>query len=395
MNPSGRTGDNQCMRNMGWVWLGASFGVCTMGGCADPCFDDGLAQGGCPAQETEGPSTSTQTETETDAGGTMASSPSASDSASGETGTDGDPSAGTHSGGQRECPEVNEILLPQIPTVQLVVDQSGSMDQDFMGQSRWDAVVGTLVAGDEAVVSNLQSDVRFGLTLYTNDDSKGGCPLTSGLAPQLDASDEVTTALDAAGPLGDTPTGEALEVAAQTLAADPWEGDKVLVLATDGEPDTCQIPNPTTDEEQEMARSVARDAVTAAFEQGVRTFVISVGDEVAATHLQDLANAGIGNGPDDEDAPFYVALDQAELVSAFEEIIAGVRTCAIELPSALTEELAPSCTVTVNGEPVAYDDADGWALVSPMQIELQGTSCQQIQDGAIAIQMLCTCEEAS
>jgi hypothetical protein len=304
-----------------------------------------------------------------------------------------DPTAGTDSGGGMDCPEVDEILLPQVPTVQLVVDQSGSMSEDFGGATRWDAMYNTLVGPANGVVTRLQSDVRFGLTLYTGEGPT--CPVTSGLSPQLDAVDEITAALDATGPSSDTPTGESLVIATQTLVDDTWEGDKVLLLVTDGEPDTCAVPNPTTDMERDAARAVAIDAVVAAHDMGIRTFVVSVGTEVAQAHLQDIANAGVGNGPNDPDAPFYVANNQGELVDAVDEIIAGVRQCSIDLPQPLTEPLAPSCTVTINDQPIDYNTANGWALDGEMAIVLQGTSCLEIQTGAVAIQMTCTCEVPS
>jgi hypothetical protein len=353
--------------------------------CADPCFDDGLAQGGCPADS----ASASQTDSNSESQGSASQSATVSDSASG---SDTDPTVGTDSGGGLECPEVAEILLPQVPTVQLVVDQSGSMNRDFGATSRWGAIESTLV-GDDGVVTRLQSRVRFGLSLYSTEGST--CPRVVGFAPRLDAGQDIAGMFADNEPLSETPTGESIREALDTLLEDTWQGDKVFVLATDGEPDTCEIPNPENDEEVAIARGAVLDAVRDAHDAGIRTFVISVGDEIAEDHLQEVANVGVGAQAGEPDAPFYVALNQAELVAAFEEIITGIRSCRIDLPSPLTPDLAPSCTVQINTDVSVYDDPDGWRLDGQDAIELQGQSCAAIQDGAVVILMTCTCEVSS
>ncbi len=361
-------------------------------GCADPCFDDGLDQGGCP-----------QDDEDTDAADGSTSEPTASDSetaasASGTgsaTETDTTPTGpGTASGGMVECPELMEVLLPQIPTFQVVLDASGSMEDDFGGTSRWEAVRATLIGPQSGVVTRLQSSIRFGSSIYNNPEQAPSCPSVDEITPQLDAADELEALLDGSGPAGDTPTGEALRVATQTLQDDPWEGDKFLLLATDGEPDTCALPDPQSDEEIAAARAEAVSAVDEAFALGIRTFVVSVGDQISEEHLQDLANAGQGSkGAPDE--PFYPALDEDSLVEAFDEIVSGLRSCALDLPSELMPELASSCEVTVNAQPYPFDDPDGWRQVDATQIELQGAACDAIQAGVVSIELSCTCTEES
>ncbi len=346
-------------------------------GCADPCFDDGLAQGGCPTADTEAGTTVADP---TSSGGvTLADT-------SGTATVTTDPTAGTGNADGYVCPELTEVLLPQTPTFQLVVDRSGSMDEDFGGTSRWDALEDTLV-GPDGVVTQLQSEIRFGLTTYTNT---GMCPTTASLEPRLDGANDIAEQLDLEGPQGETPTGESIPIATALLLDDTWVGEKIIVLATDGEPDTCSIPDPMGGEVDEV-RGVAVAAVEAAFAEGIRTFVISVGQDLAAEHLQDLANAGVGN-VGDPPAEFWVANDTAALVAAFDEIVAGVRPCDFELAAPLMEELAPSCEVTVNGSVVDYQGADGWTLADQDTLELVGTACEAIQTGVAFIELTCACE---
>ena len=291
-----------------------------------------------------------------------------------------------------ECPDFAEVLLPQVPTFQLVIDRSGSMDDDFGGVSRWDATKQTLIDPADGIVTELQSQIRFGVSLYSNPGG-GGCPDLEVLAPQLDAADEITTLLDGTMPDGDTPTGESLELITADLLADDWEGEKIIVLTTDGEPDTCAEPEPMSDEEIAQARGAAVDAVTGAFDQGIRTFVISVGDDVGEDHLQDVANAGQGVAEGDPDAEFYVANDTDALVAAFQDIISGIRACTFTLDEPLTADQAPGCEVTVNDSPVPFDDPDGWALDGEMEIELQGGACEGIQEGVVVVELNCGCQE--
>lgn len=364
----------------------------TIGACADPCYDDGLAQGGCPTADTD-------SATETNAN-TMTVSDSMSGPTASETETIGTMSMGSNtetvtdteesSQTQGECPGLTEVLIPEVATFQIVVDQSGSMAEDFGNQTRWEAMRATLV-GMNGVVTDLQSEIRFGISLYNNPQGPGECPVVDTFSPQLDARDEIMTVLDASGPDGDTPTGESLDIALQTLLDDNWVGPKYILLATDGEPDTCDVPNPQTNMEVNMARNRVINAVENAFDEGVRTFVISVGQELADEHLQAVANAGQGVDMGDPDATFYRALDPAELVQAFHDIITGVRSCVLELPSALEERYAPSCEVTVNGNPYPYQDPNGWELADATHIELVGNACTAIQDGLVAIAMQCTC----
>lgn len=356
-------------------------------GCADPCFDDGLSQGGCPEAETD-TNAGTDTDTNTGTGGATQGEPTQGDATSTTSTVD---ETGVITGGfGGMCPELDEVLLPQIPTFQLVVDQSGSMNEDFdNGNSRWEAMENTLV-GTNGVVTQLQSDIRFGISLY-NGPAEGVCPDVTTLAPQLDAADEIEALLAGENPGGETPTGESLEQIIADLLDDPWEGDKVIVLTTDGEPDTCEIPDPQEQAEIDEVRGVAVDAVTMAFGEGIRTFIISVGTGIAEEHLQDLANAGVGQQPGDPDAPFYVANDTASLVGAFDDIVTGLRPCEFALAAPVPAGLEDLCSVTVNDVEFPFDEAEGWVVQDETTLNLQGAACDAIQQGVVTVKLECSC----
>lgn len=339
----------------------------TLPGCADPCLDDGLGQKFCPPADTEA---ATGSETLGDGDGDEM----------GETFT-------TMEAGETEgCPLLDVILVPQTPTLVLVVDQSLSMDQDFGGDTRWNVITNVLIDPNMGIVPQFADEMRLGLTLYSWDSMGGGeCPFLTEVPPALDNAAAIEMTMSQSLPLGETPTGESLEIVWQQLDAIQEPGRKFIVLATDGEPDTCAVPNPQEGQPESLA------AVNAAYAAGITTFIISVGDEVSEGHLQDMANAGQGVQMGDPDAPFYLALDQAALVDAFGDILAGVRSCQLDLDTALTPEDAATCDVEINGTVVGLDDPNGWQLNTPTEIELLGTSCDALQMGTSSVQMECAC----
>lgn len=276
-----------------------------------------------------------------------------------------------------DCPSVVVDLTPVVPTVVLLIDQSGSMDESFGGMTRWEAVEQALCDPTDGILPALESEVRFGATLYT---SHGGnlegeaCPLLESIPPGLDQADEIAGLLRDNGPDGDTPTGESITavVAALAAAPDPLDGPRIIVLATDGEPDTCAVPNPQEGQEESVA------AAQAAYAAGVRIFILSVGSDVGEDHLQDMANAGSGlpvGGP--TEAPYYVANDPAELAAAFRTIIGGVRSCTLTLDGEVAPADRPLGDVRLDGTPVPYDEENGWTMPDGHTLELRGTACAQ------------------
>jgi len=342
----------------------------SVGACAKPCVDDGWGQKECPEEE--------------EAEASEAEADMADDA---EDDPDG-PEVGTGDG--LDCPILEVALDPKPVTIVFLVDQSGSMtatfDQDT-GVNRWDAVETTLFDDDIGIAPKYDDRVRFGLTLYTNVGSSMTCPDLSVIDPDLENNDAMRTLYMDNAPGGDTPTGESLHLVADTLAADTGAiGEKIIILATDGEPDTCAVPNP------QLGQPEALEAAEYAFGLGITTKVISVGDEVSDEHLQDMANAGQGVGPGDPQATFYKALDSVSLAAALEDIVSSARECRLALDTELMAGLVGQCQVEVNGSVIPYDTENGWRLNDPFEIELVGFACDDIQDGEVTVEMACDCD---
>lgn len=275
------------------------------------------------------------------------------------------------------CGEVTVTLEPVIPTIVLLIDQSGSMTAGFGGQDRWSAVYDTLMNPDDGVVAQLGSQVRFGVTLYTSEDGDDGpeCPILTSVEAALDNHGAIDAAYAPATPNDETPTGESLQAVATSLSALAFEGPKAIVLATDGEPDTCAVPNPQEGQPEALA------AAAFAFDEGISTFIISVGDEVGADHLQEMANVGVGKAVDDPvPAPYYEALDAAQLVDAFNEIVGTFISCELAIEGEVDLDQACEGTVTLDGEPL--ECGVDWEVPDASTLLLLGDACATLKDGA-------------
>ena len=267
-----------------------------------------------------------------------------------------------------------------IPTVAVLLDQSGSMDDPFPGAAnRWAAAVTTLgTAG--GVIASLENDVRFGLTLYTSNHGNAGgeCPILKSVPVALGNFNAIAGLLNANGPGSDTPTAESIDAVAADLAPYPADGPKIIALATDGNPDTCVDPD--AHDAASQALSVA--AVQRAHAAGIETYYISVGPDVSLPHAQQMANAGKGLPPTGgQNAPFFRALSQQELIDAFTQIIGGVRGCVLRLNGQVDPADACRGQVTLDGSALGCNDPNGWKLNNPGEIELLGSACAAIKSG--------------
>jgi hypothetical protein len=301
------------------------------------------------------------------------------------------PAAG---GSPSVCADLEVDFDRVTPTVVLLIDRSGSMTEPFDdGRNRWQTLVQTLTDEQSSLIKKLEGSVRFGMALYTSNGGFGRngnstCPILTNVDISLGNFSNISRALSRTsnGPSGDTPTAESLAAVAADLADFGEDGPKSIILATDGEPDTCEDPN-ANDDDGSRAKSVA--AVAAAREDGITTHVISVGDEISVAHLKALAVAGAGG---DEDAEAYTALDTAALEGAFENIIGSVQTCDFTLQGSVEPEDASRGSVLLDGAPLEYDDADGWVMLDESTVQLRGTACEAVKSNAAGLAMSFPCD---
>lgn len=332
---------------------------------------------GCSCSS-EGPNSSG--DSTSDSGIVVTATGTESESGSGSGSSDGPRldvgNPGSTDGDTDGCVDVTVSVDPVIPTLVLLVDQSGSMTANFDGVSRWEATYDTLMDPVDGVVIELEDRVRFGLSLYTSDDGFQGpmCPIMTTVPPALSNHAAIDAVYSLEAPLEDTPTGDAIDVVASELVLFPEPGPKGIVLATDGEPDTCEEPDPQNGQVEAVT------AAQNAFTDDIRTYIVSVGDDVSDAHLQEMANAGAGKDPMEmvDPEPFYKALDPQQLVDAFKQIIADFVTCEFTLNG---EIIGDPCDGTVRVDGMEIECGTEWDATSPTTIELLGGACDLIKDG--------------
>jgi len=266
------------------------------------------------------------------------------------------------------------------------------MDEEFADDTRWTVLRSSLLQQPGGLIDDLQSQVRFGLAMYSARSGGDGptpigeCPIVTTVAPALDNYGAISGVYAPAEPIEDTPTGDSINKVIDDLdlSSDPdaIADATVFVLATDGEPDRCEELDPQTDD----AKREAIEAVQRAHGMGIRTFVISVGEgTVSAEHQQAIANAGLGLDPVGGAAEYWVAGDDRSLRDALISIIGGQVGCDISLNGRV--RVADACVgkVTLNGEPLACNDPNGWELVDEQHIRLMGQACDDLKSRDDAI----------
>ncbi|MFN9811434.1 MAG: vWA domain-containing protein [Deltaproteobacteria bacterium] len=274
------------------------------------------------------------------------------------------------------CARVEVAARRVTPEVTIIVDQSGSMNDDLSrGVSRWEAVHRVLT-GPDGLVTATDGIVRYGVALYS--DTPGGsrgCPIVTAAPAAIDNHPAIEALLARSRPLGETPTGHAIEAILDGMMMSPDESrdPRLFVLATDGAPDRCGAPNG----HDATSRRLSVEAIERAFTYGIRTYVIGVGEgAVAADHLAELAAAGQGGAA----SPFYEAGSVTELADALRGIVRGSISCTLELEGRIEPDRACDGEVLLNGIAVPCEDPDGWRVVDESHIELVGASCDALTE---------------
>lgn len=314
------------------------------------------------------------------------------------------------------------------PIVMLVVDQSGSMKWEYddtrTGETRWGDLMDALFTVDTGVVAQLEDKIQFGMTLFTSSHSS--CPALTMVPPALNNYATLSATASANSPASGTPTGETIISVVDNLKTMPNDRAKYILLATDGEPYRCE------DLSKLGGHALTAYAAAYAYANDIRLFMLSVGADVADSHMQDVANAGAGcplatfyddvatcnlnnstcrnkqndvtdytdynpwvvKCPDDPNGvpvnhPYYKATNQEKLVNDMTSILGSVLSCVVRLNA--TPGAPPlSGNVYVDGEVVPPGGPDGWQITGPDTLQFLGASCTAITDGQshfIAIDM--------
>ena len=269
-------------------------------------------------------------------------------------------------GAGTECVEQTIALPHQPPAVHLVLDQSGTMNRDFDGTTRFTAMRDALV-GNDGLIADLDDQVLFGITLYTSHEGGATCPILQSTARQTGSRDAIAAILDDNRPDADNPLAETLEriLSDFTVAPPPAGASRLVVVATDGVADSCVDSDDGSGADGSLAGATALAAA------GIELRMISIANGVEAGYLQQMANAGAGLGGSERvSATFFTATDKRTMLEAFQRSVRGVR-CRVDgsgIPAAQRDGAA----LALDGRALATGD---WDALATGEIELLGSAC--------------------
>jgi hypothetical protein len=316
-------------------------------------------------------------------------------------------------GPPKVCADVETTPVRSVPSVTFLVDGSGSMDCvypedpacDCDGQlfkkctaqgalSRWQALSQALLGngGEAGLVDTLGGSIRFGLWIYNNAPGALLCPgYPAKVAPELNQAAQLKAAFPAKAPGYNTPTARAL---AELTAALPDAatvkakqlGPQKIVLATDGQPFTCQDPvkldKPALDYDAVLAATQVADA------KDVDLYVMSLAPAAGdfAAHLNAVAKQG---GSDHA----YTPANKGELSAALDDIIASAISCTVTLNGSVERPEDCRGRATLGAEELRCGDADGFSIRDAMHIELRGEACRRFKhEPGIPLKMTFPCD---
>ena len=289
--------------------------------------------------------------------------------------------------------------------VLLVLDRSSSMDYSIK-EDCYCTAGGTVGGGLCADTTNCStrwnaikpamntalSDskyVNWGLKFFSSPNTSSNCIVNNTIEVQLPATElkaaqsaaDVQTQISNAKLSLSTPTAAALTVATTYLKTVTDTNKKVILLATDGEPNCGGSPaNINTDDV-----TGASNAAAAALAAGFPVYVVGIGPTVS--NLTQMAKAG---GTTD----YFPATSPQQLTDALSSISKIVGSCSFKADKAPDDP--NNIAVYVNKQQVAKDANEGWTFGATSQdIELKGSYCDQIMAGQdTAVEILFGCPGA-
>jgi len=239
---------------------------------------------------------------------------------------------------------------------------------------RWPALTSAV---DTTVKST--SGINWGLKLFSTRGAADSCSVSNGVEVATNGgAAAVESAIAAASPLGSTPTAKGITAATAYLQTVNDGNNRVLLLATDGEPN-CKLraSDPST---SDVDGTVA--ALQTALAAGFRAYVIGIGPSVG--NLDNFARAG---GTDH----YYPATSAADLVSALAAISKAVSSCTFTMSQSPPDP--NNVAVYLDGKLIAQDPANGWSFgATSLTVMLNGNACDAITSGSASkVQVLFGC----
>jgi hypothetical protein len=317
-------------------------------------------------------------------------------------GNGGGGSTGATPTGDANCGSATSNTSKAPVDVLLVLDRSGSMTESITTDcccadacttitrlkmcpdtttctERWPA----LTSAVNTTISST-TEISWGLKFFSTPPAPGkqqsdGCNVSSpGVEATIGSSAATIQAqIAAVSPSSNTPTAKAITAATAYLKTVKDQNNKVILLATDGEPNCASSGSSTA---SDVAGTVA--AIQAAMTAGFKVYVIGIGPSVG--NLDNFAQAGGTNKS-------YPATSAADLGAALASISAAVSSCSFTFTAPAGSDVS-NIAVYVDGKLVAKDAANGWSVGATAQtVQLNGSTCELVKSSAAQVQVYFGC----
>lgn len=321
---------------------------------------------------------------------------------------DGGNDLGGSSTPDANCGARSKTAMKVAPDILIVLDRSGSMNDDINNQmcrpdgggpggtqgcgaqSKWALMIPAITQ----VVTETDVDVNWGLKFFP-DSSASTCNVSTTAAVPIAPGNgaAITAAIMAAtGPTGGvvgfngTPTRSAAAGATTYMSTLTDMSPKFILLATDGLP-TCAGDGGAGGDDSPGAVSAIEAARTAGFP----TFVVGIatgGTGTADTTLSSMATAG--GLPRAATPAYYPVTNATELAAAIRTLIGAAGSCTFQIGPNPTDDGSTSLDrINVFGDQQeitrdpthtnGYDYTDA----SKTSIQVHGPLCEQIMSGQI------------
>jgi hypothetical protein len=289
-------------------------------------------------------------------------------------------SAGPAPTGDANCGSQTNSTTQQPADVLLVLDRSGSMNNDIAEEcrcagsssgsdpcpdqnackDRWTTVSAALETTLAAT-----PDINWGLKLYSTTGN--GCDVNDGVEVQVAANtaSAIMSQIQRTKPNGNTPTAAAITKATAYLKTLTDPNNKVILLATDGQPN-CK-PGASRTSESDVDGTL--DAIKAAYAAGFFVYVIGIGPSVG-----NLDNFAVAGGT----TKHYPATSPDQLAAALASISVAVASCTFSLNTVPPD--VNNVAVYLDKALVPQNAANGWSFGASSQvIVLNGSTCDRIK----------------
>jgi hypothetical protein len=270
------------------------------------------------------------------------------------------------------------------PDMLIVLDRSGSMNQDAAGKM-CDPTTGCMQkwpqmsAGIDQVVMSTQGSIRWGLKYFPDDEADMSCnvagPPAVMVAPMNYTGIHGNLSMTLANPGGRTPTAAAVMSGATYLRGVNDPNPKYILLATDGEPN-CGGGNGGNSD-----RAGAVAAVRASAMAGIPVYVVGIGNVAASVTTLNMMAAAGGRPKMGGTEQYYPVSNTAELVTALTTISMQIASCSFGL--AMVPPVPTNVGVYADGQRINQDPThqNGWDYGAGMRsIELFGATCDNVKN---------------